>query len=344
MDSALLPSSTSGTKGSFWKSKEGKFGMGVTVLLGAGALYLLYLALPFLITLAQNTLQFALLCVALFALVYIVLDKDVRTFVWYLYKAGVRALRNLLINTDPVGIIENYIAHLRKQFTQLEEKIQLLSGARKKLEDAIERNKVALEDQLDQATAAQKKKLSAPEIAVYTNQAGRLKNGITKFQAMLTKLIMLYNLLNDIRKACKVIIADKENQVNQIKTERDTMNIGFSAFKSAVSILKGDPDKKYFYDEAMEAIQNDISMKSGIIDQYLVESGEILQSIDLQNASFEEKGSRLLEKWQKEGMAALLTDGSEKIPSLSGMAISAQYEVVPSIADNGNNKYKSLLK
>ena len=344
MDSALLPSSTSGAKGSFWKSKEGKFGMGVTVLLGAGALYLLYLALPFLITLAQNTLTFALLCVALFALVYIVLDKDVRTFVWYLYKAGVRFLRNLLINTDPVGIIENYIAHLRKQFTQLEEKIQLLSGARKKLEDAIERNKAALENQMDQATAAQKKKLSAPEIAVYTNQAGRLTAGINKFQAMLAKLTMLYNLLNDIRKACKVIIADKENQVNQIKTERETMNIGFSAFKSAVSILKGDPDKKYFYDEAMEAIQNDISMKSGIIDQYLVESGEILQSIDLQNASFEEKGSRLLEKWQTEGIAALLTDGSEKMPSLTGMPISAQYEVAPSMANDSNNKYKSLLK
>lgn len=342
MDSTLVPTSS---KGSFWSTKEGTWGKAVIGLLVIGGAWVLYQILPWLITLASNILTLAMLLLAIFVLVYMVMDNDVRTFVFYGYKSIIKALRRALINTDPVGIIETYIGHLRKQFTMLEEKIGQLSGARKKMEDAINRDKEELTNQMDLATTAQKKKLSPAEIAVYTNQAGRLTAGINKYQSLLTKLNLLYNLLCDIRKACKVIIADKENQVKQIKTERENMNIGFSAFKSAVSILKGDPDKRYFYDEAIEAIQNDISMKSGIIDNYISESAEILQSVDLQNASFEEKGSRLLEKWQTQGMAALLTDGSQSMPSITGMPVAAQYEVVPATKEGASdNKYTNLLQ
>ena len=46
-------------------------------------------------------------------------------------------------------------------------------------------------------------------------------------------------------KAAKVVILDKTNQVEDIKTQRDEMKTGFNAFKSAMSILSGDPDKAY---------------------------------------------------------------------------------------------------
>lgn len=341
MDSALISTSSSTGKNSFWKTKDGKFGVAITVILGALGLWGLYHILPFLITLASNMLTFGLLCLAIFIIVYMVLDKDVRNFVWYLYKTLIRALRSLLVNTDPVGIIKTYIDHLRKQFEMLEQKIQELSGARKKLEDSIERTQDDLQNQMDLAKVAQKKGVSPAEIAVYTNQAGRDTESMKKYQAMLSKLTLLNNLLNDMRKACKVIILDKENQVKSMETEREAMNIGFNAFKSALSILKGDPDKRYYYDEAIEAIQNDISMKSGIIEQYVNETSEILQSVNLQNAAFEEKGQRLLDKWQKEGMPALLTDGNEKL----GVTVptSVKYEAVP-VSGGGANAYKNLLK
>jgi hypothetical protein len=341
MDSSLIPSTSSMSKSSFWSTKDGKFGVGIAVIVAGLGLWGLYLVLPFLISLATNLLTFGLLCLALFVLIYIVLDKDVRTFTFYLYKTLVKALRRLLVNTDPVGIIKVYIDHLRKQFDLLEEKIRELSGARKKLEDSIARTQEDLENQLAKAKAAQKQRLSPAEIAIYTNQAGRDTDSIKKFQTLLSKLTLLNNLLNDMRKACKVIILDKENQVKSIEQERDAMNVGFSAFKSAVSILKGDPDKRYYFDESMEAIQNDISMKSGIIEQYVQETSEILQSVNLQNAAFEEKGMALLEKWQKEGMPALLTDGSEKIGNT--IPASVQYEMVPA-GNASDNKYSNILK
>jgi len=332
------------SKTSFWKSKDGKFGMGVTAIIAAVGLYGFYLILPFLITLAANVLTLAALLLGLFVLVYIVMDKDVQNFVWYAYKAIIRALRRILINTDPVAIINVYISHLRDQFQKLEEKIRELFGARKKLEDSIERTKSDLEEQMSKATVLSKKSPGDPQITIYTNQAGRDESQIKRFTAMLQKLNSLSTLLSEMRKACQIIIADKTNQVKSIELERDTMGTAFSAFKSAVSILKGDPDKKYYFDEAMEAIQTDISTKSGIIESFLNETSDIMKDIDLQNSTFEERGNKLLEKWQTQGMPALLISTTENV-KLQVPLSSAHYEVSePVKRGSSSNKYTDSLK
>jgi hypothetical protein len=70
-----------------------------------------------------------------------------------------------------------------------------------------------------------------------------------------------------------------------------------------------------------------------------------MKDLDLQNATFEERGNKLLEKWQTQGMPALLTDGSEK-PTVTIPLSSVHYEVAPSVKArvNSDNKYKDSLK
>jgi hypothetical protein len=345
-DSSLLPSSpaTTGVK-SFWGRKEGKTGMIFAIGILAALGYGLYQILPFLITLTKNLLTLSILGICLFVLVYLVMDSQVRTLVWYLYKSLMRALTGLFIQIDPVGIIESYIAHLRKQLESLGGRIAELSGARKKLSDAIDRAKEELDEQLNLAKTGQKKGLGAAEIAVYTNQAGRLKARIEKYQALLTKLETLYRILEKMEKAAKVVILDKTNQVEDIKTQRQEMRTGYNAFKSAMSILAGDPDKKVIFDQAMESIQNEISMKSGAMERFIEESGEVMQAIDLQNGAFEEKGMRLLEKWETEGLPLLLTDGSEHLDGVNqARPVDAKFvQVAKETSKSGDNSYKDLL-
>jgi hypothetical protein len=345
-DSSLLPSTVStSTMKSFWSRKEGKtgmiFGIGILAALGYG----LYQILPFLITLTKNLLTLSLLGICLFVLVYLVMDSQVRTLVWYLYKSMMRAITGLFIKIDPVGIIESYIGHLRKQLGELQGRIQELSGAKQKLSDAINRAKEELDEQLNLAKTGQKKGLGAAEIAVYTNQAGRLKTRIEKYQGLLTKLETLYRILEKMEKAAKVVILDKTNQVEDIKTQRAEMRTGYNAFKSAMSILAGDPDKKVIFDQAMESIQNEISMKSGAMERFIAESGEVMQAIDLQNGAFEEKGMKLLEKWENEGLPLLLTDGSEHLnPMDQARPIDAKFvAVAKETTKSGDNTYKDLL-
>jgi hypothetical protein len=345
-DSSLLPPtvSTTGMK-SFWSRKEGKTGMlfGAAILGALG--YGLYLILPFLITLTKNLLTLGILGICLFVLVYLVMDPQVRNLVWYLYKSIMRGITGLFIQIDPVGIIETYVSHLRKQLENLESQIQELSGAKRKLSDAIDRAKEELDEQLNLAKAGQKKGLGVAEITVYTNQAGRLKTRIEKYQSLLAKLDTLYRILEKMDKAAKVVILDKTNQVEDIKIQRQEMRTGFNAFKSAMSILAGDPDKKVLFDQAMESIQNDISMKAGAMERFIAESGEVMQAIDLQNGAFEEKGLKLLEKWETEGLPLLLTDGSERLGTSDlQRPVDAKFvEVSKNATQSGDNSYKDLL-
>ncbi len=345
-DSSLLPStvSTAGMK-SFWSRKEGKTGMLFAAAILAAVGYGLFQILPYLITMTKNLLTLGILGICLFVLVYLVMDHQVRTLVWYLYKSLMRGITGVFIQIDPVGIIETYVAHLRKQLENLESQIQELSGAKRKLSDAIDRAKEELDEQLNLAKTGQKQGLGAAEITVYTNQAGRLKTRIEKYQSLLTKLDTLYRILEKMDKAAKVVILDKTNQVEDIKIQRQEMRTGFNAFKSAMSILSGDPDKKVLFDQAMESIQNDISMKAGAMEQFIEESNEVMSAIDLQNGAFEEKGMKLLEKWENEGLPLLLTDGSDQNrPPDQQRPVDAKFvEVAKDASKTGDNSYTDLL-
>lgn len=346
MPEGLLPTTpaTSSMK-SFWSRKEGKLGLVVGAGMIGGLLYALYRLLPYLIEMTKNLIELTILGVVLFVIVFMIMDPQVRNLVWYIYKALMRAITGLFIQLDPVGIIETYVAHLKKQLGLLEEKITSLSGARTKLTDAINRAKSEMEEQLNLAKSGRKKGIDNAEIMVYTNQAGRLDARIQKFQNLLLKIDTLYRILDKMKKGAKVIVLDYQNQVENIKQEREVIRTGFNAFKSAMSILTGDPDKKVLFDQAMEVIQSDISMKAGAMERFVDESSEILQSIDLQNGAFEEKGMKLLEKWEKEGLPLLLTDGSERVSPLTNSS-SAAREQVQAAQGSGkdDNQYKDLLK
>jgi hypothetical protein len=80
--------------------------------------------------------------------------------------------------------------------------------------------------------------------------------------------------------------------------------------KSAMNIIAGNSDKREMFDQALEAIADDVSSKIGEMERFMEMSTNFMQSIDLQNGVFEEEGMQLLEKWEKEGVSLLL--GSEK--------------------------------
>ena len=72
---------------SFWQKPEGKTGMAFLGAILAGGGFLLYKALPYIITLLSNTLHAAFLLGAVGIIVYLLLDKRFRTLVSYVYKS-----------------------------------------------------------------------------------------------------------------------------------------------------------------------------------------------------------------------------------------------------------------
>ncbi|HRZ18600.1 MAG TPA: hypothetical protein P5136_00960 [Methanofastidiosum sp.] len=283
---------------SFWKKPEGTTGAIVLAIGLVGGGYLLWVMLPTLILLLQNTIYAIILGVILLGLIYIILDKKVRTLVWYLYKMAMRAVTGLIIQLDPIKILESYIENLRAARDKMNDHITELSQEIRKLKNVIDKNKSEMENNLSMASEAKKRK-NNPQAALSVKQAERLKDSNSRLLPLLSKLENVNSVLKRVYESAGYLLQDTENEVDTKKREYSALKAGHSAFKSAMSIIKGDPDKLEIFNQAMDFVNDDISAKVGEMERFMELSMDALKSVDLQNAVFEEKGFKLLEEWEK---------------------------------------------
>ena len=76
--------------------------------------------------------------------------------------------------------------------------------------------------------------------------------------------------------------------------------------RSAMSIIKGDADKRAMFDQALEHVADDVANKVGEMEQFMELSSDFMNSIDLQNGVFEEQGLKMLEEYEKKSTLLLL--------------------------------------
>ena len=323
-----------GSPKSFWQKPEGVTGFIFMAGIIFGGGYLLYKLLPFIVSILHNTLQAVILFVVLGAVLYILFDPKFRNLIWFIYKSIMRAITSMFVNIDPIGILETYIESLHKNLAEMDGHIAKLKGQIQKLKMIIEKNNNEMTESLQIAEQA-KKKGNMDVVVINTRQYGRLEESNKRFSELLAKMEILYRVLSKMYDNSGYLIKDIENEVRIKKQERDAIRAGYSAMRRAMSIIKGDPDKKMMFDQAMDAIVDDISSKIGEMERFMEVSSTFIESIDLQNGVYEQKGMELLEKMEKEGISLLLNNPEpEKIP-------------VPATTnpenENKNHKYKDLF-
>ena len=286
----------------FWKRPEGKTGLLFMGLLGAGGLYGLYKVLPFLITIAENTLYLGVLLAVIGALLYIVLDPKMRNLIFYMYKSFMRWLTGLFIQIDPIGILKSYIDDLKDNLKKMNKQIASLKGQMKRLQSIIYDNKKNINNNLKLASVAKEKDKKGIMI-LKSRKAGRLQESNLKLDGLYKKMEILYRVLIKMYENSEILLEDIEDQVMVKEQERKAVRAGHSAMKSAMNIIAGNNDKKEMFDRALEAIADDVSMKIGEMERFMEMSTNFMDSIDLQNGVFEEEGLELLEKWENEGVS-----------------------------------------
>lgn len=98
--------------------------MVVLGLLGAGGLMLFYKALPFLITLASNTLYLGLIA----GIIYLLCDPKFRKICSATYFMLMRKLTGLVIEIDPIAIVEQRIRDMQKKSADIKKVMGDLRG------------------------------------------------------------------------------------------------------------------------------------------------------------------------------------------------------------------------
>ena len=331
----------------FWERPEGLTGglFMAAIVLGGG--YLLYQALPTLITLASNTLYLAGLLAALAAVVYMVLDPKMRNLVWYIYKSIMRSITGVFVQIDPIGILKSYIEDLKDNLGKMNSQISNLKGQMYKLGEMIKQNNANIKNNLNLAGKAKETGREALMV-LQARKAGRLQDSNVKLEDLYKRMEVLYRVLTKMYENSEIMLEDLSDQVVVKEQEYKAIKASHSAMRSAMNILSGNSDKKYMYDMALEAMADDVGQKVGEMERFMDMSKNFMDGIDLQNGVFEEEGLAMLDKWEKDGVSFLLGGDKNKIVAKANNAAETldlnAPTATPTKVERGGNQYDTFFE
>lgn len=290
---------------SFWSRPEGTTGaiflLAVLGLVG----YTVVTYSSAIIAFITQGLGLAVALGVLGVLIYMVLDKRTRTLFSYMYQSIMRRITSIFVTIDPIGILKNYVSDLEGNLRKMGKQIGNLKGQMRNLKNIVGKNNEEIEKSL--AIARKAKQLNnEKEMVLNSRKAARLKETNEKYIALHSKMKVLYRVLTKMYSNSEILLEDTKDQVRVKEQERKAIRASHSAMKSAMSIIKGDPDKRALFDQAMEGIAEDVANKVGEMERFMELSSDFMNSIDLQNGVFEEKGLQMLEEYEKQSTLLLL--------------------------------------
>jgi hypothetical protein len=292
---------------SFWERKEGVTGQVVGVALVCGAGMLLYRALPAIITLLENTIYASLLGVAAVALFFVITDKRFWRLGAWAYMSAMRRLTQVFVEIDPIGIMKNYIEDLKRKLVDMNGRISRLSGMIRACKEEIRQNDQAKSGALGMVSEAKKKGLTMVA-AAQSRKAGRMAEANLTYQDLLAKMELLHRVLVKYQEVSTFLIEDMTQEVSIKERKRAMAKEAYSAMKSAMAIIHGDPSARELYDMANEYVAADYAMRIGEIEDFVRMSDTIMQSIDLRNGVYEQQAVELLADWEKNADSIVLGD------------------------------------
>ncbi len=297
---------------SFWRRPEGVTGALVLggLVLGAGLLVSTFLSA--IVAFASSVVGLAVTLLVLGAIIYMALDSKARNLISYMYRSAMRAITGLFVQIDPIGILKSYVDDLKDNLRKMNKQITKLRGQMHKLKELIINNQKEIKSNLTQASKARDTDKKAVMI-LKSRKAGRLKESNVKLEDLYKKMEVMYRVLSKMYENSEILVEDVSDQVKVKEQERKAIRASHSAMNSAMSIINGNADKRAMFDQALEAVADDVSQKVGEMERFMEVSENFMSSIDLQNGVFEEEGMKMLEKWEREGESLLLGEAKEEL-------------------------------
>lgn len=297
---------------SFWSRPEGITGIVALFVLTGGLGYIAFMSLASIIAFVNTQTGLIVSLLTLGTIVFMALDSKTRTLISYMFQSAMRWLTGLFVQIDPMGVLHSYIDEMKLNLKKMNRQINSLRGQMHQLKELILNNKKEINTNLSMANEAAQSNKQA-HVLLKTRKAGRLQDSNMKLEDLHQKMNVLYRVLSKMYENSEVLVEDVQDQIFVKEQERKAIMAGHSAIKSAMAVIKGDPDKKAMFDASLEMLADDVSQKVGEMERFMDMSQNFMQSIDLQNGIFEEEGLQMLEKWEKESISLLLGSDKETI-------------------------------
>ncbi len=291
----LIPQSNNGEqKGKSWLSKpDGKVG----AILGIGLLGAIgYYVFPILTTIMWNTVNLMIATGAVVLLYGILSNKKLWLGLSYFYKILVKRMVGMVIELDPFIIAEESISEaernrelLLEQATKIDGQKELLAAKIREKEKAIDKDK----NKMEAARIAE----DNMEVGNASRRIGRANEAIERLTPIRDNLTKIGEYLMKVHKNSRYMIDDMKDDISSKKDLYNAVTQGNNALQQALKVFKGDPDKAELLNQSMEFLASDIANKTASMKQALLISSDFMKSIDLENASYEIEGLKLLEEY-----------------------------------------------
>lgn len=309
MNNSLSTSAIGNKAKGLFEQKGGTLGM---VLLAIGVVVFL-VKLPAIVAFVDSLLHLLIVAGLSAFILYVLFDKKTRKLAGTLYMMGIRYLMGAVVKMNPIAILEDTIVRMYKSIDNVEKKMGTLNGVRLKFKDKIKEKKRELQDCLDRKSAAEKAgKVSI--VALEDRQSVRLVDLTKEYMELYDSSEKWYSTLSKLAEVAKITAQDAENEVAAQKERYEMVKTSHSAFKSAMSIIKGDPDDLALFNQAFQFVNDDIMEKVGEMDRVINTTGGMLDKMDLEKEIFAIKGADISKKYQELGIDALFTK-FEALPS-----------------------------
>ena len=288
-----------------WQKPEKAAAWAFVALLAGMGVYYWGQILPYLIDIVFDTVKLGIGLGVLFVLFLLATNKRIQAGLWYLGQRIFRTAAGLFVNTDPIGIMEDYIRNTEKEARNMEEEVGHIEGANELVKRKVDANRTQMQEYLALADSAlrQGEKDSADN---YASRAAQLEDYNRRLQPMATTTANVSLVMRQILKAALRQIDNSKFKVSLLKDEYELVKRTSSGMRAAMNILRGDPDKKYFFDLATDRVAQDMAQQLGQIKQAMRYSQEFVKEMDIQNGVMSEKGQRLLDKYKKGEFSAIM--------------------------------------
>ena len=139
-----------------------------------------------------------------------------------------------------------------------------------------------------------------PEMQNATRQAKRLEDFAAQLQPIEDNLEKVQIYLEAVYKNSGYMLEDMENELKIKKAQYKAITKGNNALKTAMACMKGNPDKRIMMETSMEYLKEDMASKLANMKYAIKQSSEVMKTIDLNNATMETEGLRMLQEYKPE--------------------------------------------
>jgi phage shock protein A len=232
-----------------------------------------------------------------------------------------------VIELDPFIIAEDYINDMEEEREKLYKQATDVDAQKEKIHAKIREKEAEISKLMSKAQVAKERNMM-PELGNATRQIGRLNEYIKQLSPIHDNLSRIGDYLTKIHKNSAYLIEDAKNELELKKDLYKSVTSGNKALTSALKIFKGDPEKKLMVEQSMEYLKEDIASKLANMKKAISYSSDFMKSIDLDNATYEKEGLKMLDTFNPDSGMKLVSSSGAAYPtrsSGSGSASSSDY-------------------